>query len=106
MRTPVAAIEEAVRRIVAEVRPVRIVVFGSAARGDVGPDSDLDILVVMPDGTERLETTYRAHRSLRGVQCAVDIVVVTEAEVAALKDNPSLVVHTALTEGKEVYHAA
>ena len=101
-----ANIQEAVRRIVDETRPLRVVLFGSAARGTAGPESDLDLLVVMPDGMDRLETAYRAHRCLRGLECAADIVVVSESEVAALKDNPSLVIHTALTEGTEVHHAA
>jgi predicted nucleotidyltransferase len=99
-------IDEAARRIVDEAHPLRVVVFGSAARGVTGPNSDLDLLVVMSDGTDRLETAYRLHRSLRGLGCAADIVVVSESEVAALKDNPSLVIHTALTEGREVYRAA
>ena len=99
-------IEDAVRRIVDEAHSLRVVVFGSAARGNVGPDSDLDLLVVMPDGADRLETAYRLHRRLRGLGCAKDIVVVLEGEVAALRDNPYLIIHTALTEGREVYHAA
>ena len=97
-------IEKAVHRIVDEAHPRQIFVFGSAARGAAGPESDLDLLVVMPDGTDRLETSYRLHRCLRGVECPADIIVVTESEVAALKDNPSLVIHTALTEGEEVFH--
>lgn len=106
MRTPVEAIEEAVRRIVDEVHPIQVVVFGSAVRGDFGPDSDLDLLVVMPDGTDRLETAYRLHRQLRKLGCAKDIVVALESDVETLRDNPSMVIHTALTEGREVYHAA
>ncbi len=106
MKTPIEVIDEAVRRIVEEAHPIQVIVFGSAARDDIGPDSDLDLLVVMPDGTDRLETGYRAHRALRGLGYAADIVVVLESEVAATRDNPSLVIHTALTEGREVYHAA
>ena len=98
--------EEAVRRIVEETRPLRVIGFGSAARGTAGPESDLDLMVVMPDGADRLETAYRVHSCLRGPECATDIVVVMESEVAALKENPSRVIHTARTEGKEVYHAA
>ena len=46
-------IDDLVRRIVEVVHPRRIILFGSAARGDMGPDSDIDILVVVPDGTHR-----------------------------------------------------
>ena len=100
------AVDEAVRRIVDEVHPIQVVLFGSAARGDFGPDSDLDLLVVMPDHADRLETAYRLHRRLRKLGCAKDIVVALESEVESLRDNPSMIIHTALTEGREVYHAA
>ena len=106
MRNPVDAIDDAVSRIVEEAHPLRVVVFGSAARGETGPDSDLDLLVIMPDGTDRLDTAYRLHRRLRRLGCPKDIVVALESDVAALRDNPSMIIHTALTEGKEVYHAA
>ncbi|MBI5092080.1 MAG: nucleotidyltransferase domain-containing protein [Candidatus Hydrogenedentes bacterium] len=99
-------IPEAVRRIVAEAHPLSVVVFGSAARGDTRPDSDLDFMVVMPDGTNRLDTAGRIHHSFRGLECPSDLVVVWESEVEALRDNPNLIIHTALTEGREVYHVA
>lgn len=99
-------LQEAVRRIVAEVSPVRVVLFGSVARGAMGPESDLDLLVVMPDDADRLRVAYRLHRCLRRLGCAKDIVVVREGDVEAQRDNPSLVIHTALTQGREVYHAA
>ena len=44
-------IEEMTRRLVEFYRPVRIYLFGSEARGEAGPDSDLDFLVVVPDDT-------------------------------------------------------
>jgi predicted nucleotidyltransferase len=106
MRVSVEAIEEAVRRIVDETHPIQVVVFGSAARGETGPDSDLDLLVVMPDGTDRLDIAYRLHRRLRRLGCPKDIVVALESDVAALRDNPSMITHTALMKGREVYHAA
>jgi len=98
--------EEAVRRIVEEAQPLRVVLFGSVAQGEAGPDSDLDLMVVMPDGVNRTETAYRLHRRFRGLDCSCDIVVVMDSEVEALKDNPNLIIHTALTTGKEMYSAA
>ncbi len=97
--------EEAVRRIVEEAQPLRVVLFGSVAQGEAGPDSDLDLMMVMPDGANRTETAYRLHRRLRGLGCAKDLVVVLESEVDELKDNPNLIIHTALTTGKEMYRA-
>ena len=53
-----------VRRVVEEVAPLRVVLFGSRARGTARPDSDVDLLVVVPDGTERRATAKRLYRRL------------------------------------------
>ena len=94
-----------VSRIIDAVHPDRIYIFGSAARGDTGPDSDIDILVVMPDGVHRRDTSRKIYRSLAGLGIAKDIVVVTESDVQNYGKNPSLVIRPALEEGREVYHA-
>lgn len=98
-------LDDLVRRITSGVRPSRIILFGSAARGDMGPDSDLDVLVVMPDGCDRLAVSQAIYRLLRGVGYPKDVVV-SESDVARLGSNPHLAIHTALTEGKELYRAA
>jgi predicted nucleotidyltransferase len=53
METHSKVVDELVRRIVEEVHPLRIILFGSAVRGKVGPNSDIDLLVVMPQGVHR-----------------------------------------------------
>jgi predicted nucleotidyltransferase len=78
-RTPTASdptLAEVVRRLVVAYQPERIYLFGSVAKGDAGPHSDYDILVVVPDGSspERLRSRL-AYRSLRGTGTAADIVV-------------------------------
>ena len=68
-----AVLNELVRRVVDSVQPLRIILFGSAARGEMGPNSDLDTLVVMEDQTDcRLAAKIIARR-LRGLGCATDI---------------------------------
>ena len=99
-------LSELVRRIVDSVNPLRIILFGSAARGKMGAHSDLDILVVMPDGVHRRRTAQAIHRRLFGMGVAKDIVVVTEQDIREYGDNPSLILSPALNEGKEIYHAA
>jgi len=99
-------LDELVRRIVDAVFPRRIVLFGSAARGDMGPDSDLDILVVMPDGTHRRRTAQNLYRALLGLGFATDILVVTESDVRKYREEVSLVLCRALRDGKEMYRAA
>ncbi len=96
-------LDDAVSRIVEKVHPSSIFLFGSAARGEIGRHSDLDFLVVMPDGSDCRETAKVLHRHLRGLDMAKDFVVVQESDVDRYRDNPYLVIHTALSEGEEIY---
>jgi predicted nucleotidyltransferase len=98
-------LDDLVQRIRRAVQPRRILLFGSAARGRMGPNSDIDLLVVMPDGTHRRRTAQTIYRSLLGLGIAKDVVVVTESDVRDYADNPSLVICPALREGREVYRA-
>ena len=99
-------LDEAVRRILTVVEPRRIILFGSAARGTVGPDSDLDLLIVMPDGIHRRKTSVEIYRAMRGIGVPKDVIVVTEQDVMAYRYNPSLVLKPALDEGRELYVSA
>jgi predicted nucleotidyltransferase len=96
-------LEDLVRRIVEIVQPLRIILFGSAARSEMKPDSDLDVLVVVPEGTHRRHTAQRIHRHMIGFPLAVDIVIATESDLRTLGENFSLVYYPALREGKEIY---
>ena len=98
-------IAELSRRIAAAVTPHRIILFGSAARGEAGPGSDLDVLVIMPDGVHRGHTAERIYRELWGFGLAKDIVVVTASDVRQCADDPFTVIRQALTEGRELYRA-
>jgi uncharacterized protein len=99
-------LDRVVAKIVETVQPRRVVLFGSAARGQMGPRSDVDLLVVMPDGVHRRQTAQRLYRALAGLGLAKDIVVVTESDVRQFADEPSLVVRPALREGRELYRAS
>ena len=99
-------LKELVRRILQVAEPERIILFGSAARGELLPESDLDVLVVMPDGVHRRRTAQVICRGLSGLGVAKDVVVVTESDVREHGENASLVLCPALREGKEIYRAA
>ena len=99
-------ITEVVRRIVETAHPLRIILFGSAVRGEMGADSDLDVLVIMPEGIHRRRTAQAIYRSLGGMGLAKDIIVVTAKDVQEYGQNPSLILFPALAEGKELYRAA
>ncbi len=98
-------IDDLVRRIVEIVSPLRIILFGSAARGEMGPHSDLDVLVVMPNGIHRRKTAQDIYRRMWGFRFPKDIVVVTESDVVQYGSNPYMIIKNALEEGREIYLA-
>ncbi len=98
-------LDRLVQTIVTSVRPLRIMLFGSAARGEMGPDSDLDVLVVMPQGTHRRKTAQRLYRQMVGMGIPFDIVVATPEDLELHRSNPGLIYGTILREGTEVYAA-
>ena len=71
----------------------------------MGPNSDLDVLVIMPDGTHRRRTAQEVYRRMWGFGFAKDIVVVTESDVREYRTNPYIMIKNALEEGRELYHA-
>ena len=100
-----AVLRDIVRRVVQAARPGRIILFGSAARGAIGPDSDVDLLVIKAGRYDRWRLTTTIYRHLRGKGAPVDVVVVTLEEVEEYGDSPYLVIQPALREGKVVYGA-
>ena len=92
-----------VARIVEAVRPERIVLFGSAAGGTFGPDSDLDLLVIKRGNYSHIQVTQELYRALRHIGYAKDIIVVTPEEAERYKDSSCLVLYPALREGKVIY---
>ena len=98
-------LDEIVRRVVEVAQPERIVLFGSAARGDMTRHSDVDLLIVK-DGADALELMSRVYRRLRGVGVPVDALVVSAADVARYRDSHALIIKPALREGRTVYESA
>jgi predicted nucleotidyltransferase len=97
------AIDEMVRRIVARFAPERIVLFGSHARGDAGPESDVDLLVVMEVEGSRRRKTAEVRRALSGLGVPKDLVVVTPEQFERGRDLVGTVVRPAVREGKVLY---
>ena len=97
------ALDELVRQIVAAVHPLQIILFGSAARGELTTGSDYDLLVVMPDGTHRRHTAQLLYRCIDGVVVPFDLIVATPSDLDKHRNNPGLIYHTVLQEGKTVY---
>src|SRR4051794_17781462 len=98
------AIIEITRRLVEYFHPERIYLFGSVARGDDGPDSDLDFAVVLPDGSDRSAFSSDLYRLLSGLGFSKDVVSwpVTEFEGFSAHVESSLPA-TIVREGKILY---
>ena len=98
-------IDEAARRIVAAAPGARVILFGSHARGEAGPDSDLDLLVVEPRVADRFGEIVRLQRVLAPLRLPADVVVVSEAHVEEWGDVASTMLHDALREGQVLAQA-
>lgn len=105
MDTRAEQLDSLVRQVVAVAQPLRVILFGSVARGTGGPDSDFDLLVVMPEGTHRRHTAEALYRAIRGVTIPFDLVVATPDDLERHRDNPGLVYQAILAEGKTLYAA-
>jgi predicted nucleotidyltransferase len=98
-------VQEIVNRIVRVAHPRTIVLFGSAARGEMRPDSDLDFLVIVAGPVHRGRLTQAIYLDLIGVGYPADIVVVDTDDVVRYRGNRNTVIGPALDEGKIVYAA-
>ena len=98
-------LDQLVKRIVDAVHPLRIILFGSAARGEMGPDSDVDVLVVMPEGTHRRHTAQDLYMRMVGIGVAVDIIVAWPSDLDRHRENKRMIYRDVLLKGREIYAA-
>jgi predicted nucleotidyltransferase len=104
--TPTAEdLRAAVQCLVAQFAPLRILVFGSYARGEARPGSDLDLLVVLPQVEDKRATTIAMSRALAALHLPIpsDIVVTTPADIDRRGWVKGPVLYDALQEGVSVY---
>jgi len=98
------ALDEIVRRLVAEFDPERIILFGSHAWGDPDADSDLDLLVIVPESDERpIERARRARRCLRGIGVPLDVLVKTRGEFEYFRPVVASLEHRIAEQGEVLY---
>ena len=98
-------IELLVQQIVEAVHPLKIILFGSYVRDNANPESDIDVLVVMPDDVHCRRTAQLLYRQIRGLGVPFDVLVSTPSTLEKHKDNIGLIYRTVLKEGKEIYAA-
>ena len=100
-------VQAAVRRIAEASNPISVILFGSYTRGQIGPNSDLDILVVVDDSVENCrQESVRIRKALKGISMPMDIIVVRRRDSDKFAAAPGLIYALALKEGKVVYEKA
>jgi len=90
-------------QIIRQFHPLRLILFGSNARGDAGPNSDIDFLVVFPHVDDKRQRAVEIRRALSHFAVAKDIIVSTPYEIAARGDMVGTFLRPALREGKVLY---
>jgi len=108
-RTPKAedaALTEVVQRLVEAYQPERIYLFGSVARGDAGPDSDYDLLVVVSDDAPPARRDSRlAYEALSGTGIAADVLVCSYSYFEDRRSLKASLPGTVLREGRLLHGA-
>lgn len=99
-------VQAAVKALVTEMSPKRVVLFGSASRGEMTDESDIDLMVLVDGSGDRREEISRARAAVRPFGISFDIHVYGEQEVDEWIDVVGHPIHHALTEGRTVYDAA
>jgi predicted nucleotidyltransferase len=100
---PDDVVQTMVERIAARFQPLRIVLFGSRARGEATASSDVDLLVVLPEVANKRHAAVEIRRILGDLPVCKDIVVTTPEEIASRGQVIGGVLWAALREGKVVY---
>ncbi|MBI2181319.1 MAG: nucleotidyltransferase domain-containing protein [Deltaproteobacteria bacterium] len=102
-----AVIQKIVERLVAEYPPEKIILFGSYAYGQPGPDSDIDLLIIKVTGEEFLERLYRVRRVTVGTHPSVpfDPIVLTPTELEDRLEAGDQFVREILDKGEVLYAA-
>lgn len=107
MRTRNRNLSKEIRRmvdlIVKRFHPEKVILFGSHARGEAGPDSDVDLLVVMPVSGSKREKQLEIRVALHGFKIPMDLVVTTPEDFEWRKDIPGTIERPAMLEGKVLY---
>jgi uncharacterized protein len=93
-------IAEAGRRLAMATDGARVIVFGSYARGDAGPNSDLDLLVIEPEVPTPRAESARLRRELRDLEVALDVIVVSARQAEQWANVSGTLVNEALQTGR------
>lgn len=100
-------IAEATRRLIVEAgKPVKVILFGSYARGEADDASDLDLMVVEHDLQDKAAEYLRLKGAIGRVGVGVDLLLLSEQEFERRSQVPGTTAYWAKKEGKVLYDAA
>jgi len=99
-------VREIVRRLLGVARPDRIILFGSAATGEMTPDSDIDLLVVAPAPSNTLDERVRLYQALRGLGFPFDVFIIGTDRFEETKNIFGGIAYPANKYGRVIYEAA
>lgn len=98
---------EIINLILSEIEAEKVILFGSRARGDNRPESDIDLLIIQKNdfgkSKNRWNETLRIRKALKDYKISKDILLFSESEVEYWKDSINHIIPTCLKEGKVLY---
>lgn len=97
-----AVIEEAAKRLASAAPGAKVILFGSHARGDAGPGSDLDFLVVESEVEDAVAESVRLRRTLRGLGVFADVIVISDRDAEEWRDVRGSLIHAAFADGRAI----
>lgn len=93
-------VAEAGHRLAAASPGAQVILFGSHARGEAGPHSDVDFLVIEPEVANEAEESVRMHRTLRDLRMPATVIVVSREYADRWREVRGGVVHEAFSQGR------
>lgn len=99
-------VREIVRRLLGVVQPDRIILFGSAASGEMTRDSDIDLLIIADAPSKSMEEYRRLHQALRGLGFAFDVFLIPTERFEETKEIFGGIAYPAHKYGRVIYEAA
>ena len=99
-------LNEITRRLADSIHPERIYLFGSHAAGIADDDSDVDLLIVVPDTNQsRHDLALKGRANMRDLIIPMDLVVCTHSEIEKLKNVKCTLIYTVVRKGKLLYES-
>jgi len=96
-------INEVINRIVKNINPEEIILFGSYASGNPSEDSDLDILIIKEMRMPRYKRSRQVKKHLRGMKIPIDVIVYTKKEIKKWENTETAFINQAIKQGKILY---